>query len=284
MAGLTPGPWMVLPLDDELSGSRSSSSSSYYEDGAPPFPEWTCTVVDGQTTRHDVDLRDRAPCTLRGEFALAGARWSWTAALVLDPADRGGVLAPGAARRGRCSSSSRRAAARRPSLRAPDEGSGRLNLRDPTSRRGSQWKLTLPGSHEGSGPPRHTRALLSYTGRPGARHALVATCASCRTRTGVSAPDRARGRGKIRNDPLPGPGVRALGGRGQSPARPRRRRARALAVTDRHAPAWLHVYRWSGGLEPARTLTGWSPALQRAGDPRLLTDPTDARTTGTPRG
>ena len=79
--GLTSGPWEVRVLDDELHGQRSSSSSSYHEDGAPPFDAWSCTVVEGETTRHDVDLGAFAPCGLRGSLSLAGRaleRWSAT--------------------------------------------------------------------------------------------------------------------------------------------------------------------------------------------------------------
>src|SRR5206468_3887848 len=46
LAGLTPGPWEVRALDDEIIGSRSNSSSTVYDEGenAPPFENWNCEV------------------------------------------------------------------------------------------------------------------------------------------------------------------------------------------------------------------------------------------------
>src|SRR5262245_48503456 len=209
--GLTPGPWHVLPLDDELSGNRSSSSSTMYDDEAPPFEPWSCTVIDGQTTRYDVDLRERAPCRLRGELALGGrSPERWTASLERDlpttqevlasiPLDAHGGFELVAPRGGRY----------RLVLRSPDEGNGRLELREELELAPGErdWSLALrPGRIEGSGAlGRGTRERFhSYEwlgSAPG--HTLTASVRIVPDVDGSFVlPAVPEGRGKIsRNDP-----------------------------------------------------------------------------------
>ena len=148
IVGLTPGPWEVRALDDELVGNRSSSSSTYYDgEPAPPMEDWTCTVVDGETTRFDLDLSDRAPCRLAGRLALGSATTAgWTAELQeqrrSDPQIVSGPLGAG----GGFELTVERAGSYRLVLRGPDEGHGRLELSetlelDPGA---STWELELP--------------------------------------------------------------------------------------------------------------------------------------------
>lgn len=211
LAGLTPGGWHVLPLDAELSGRRSSSSSSYHEDGAPPFEEWTCTVIDGETTRHDLDLTGRAPCTLRGELVLEGrSPERWTAALQFEEMDEEVLASVSLDGQGRFELVAPRGGRYRLLLRSPEETSGRLVLREdlelsPGTR---AWTLALrPGRLEGSGAlGRGTRErFYSYDWQGSvADHALVATVRIVPDQDGrFVLPTVPEGRGKIsRNDPL----------------------------------------------------------------------------------
>lgn len=209
MEGLTPGGWDVLALDDEIHGNRSSSSSAYHPDGAPPFEEWDCFVVDGETTHHDLDLTDRAPCTVRGELALAGRDLSgWTAALEteqdelvlasvpLDASGRFELVAP-------------RGGDHRLVLRGPEQGHGRLELRETLALApgASERRLELsPGRLSGAGAlGRGTRErFYSYAWLGSvAGHALTAEVRIVPDAEGrFLLPTVPEGPGKIsRNDP-----------------------------------------------------------------------------------
>lgn len=79
---LTPGPWMLRVVADEvLDGASSSSSgpgSAFREIPAD------CVVTEGETTIHDIFLRDGRPgVTLEGRLRVAGGDASaWSAELV----------------------------------------------------------------------------------------------------------------------------------------------------------------------------------------------------------
>jgi hypothetical protein len=80
--GLTPGSWQVVRSDHEIDPSTSSSSFTSGEDVAPVV--WDCTVFEGETTVHDLDLRAREACALAGTLLMDGAPAAgWTAQLVL---------------------------------------------------------------------------------------------------------------------------------------------------------------------------------------------------------
>jgi RNA polymerase sigma-70 factor (ECF subfamily) len=68
--GLTPGRWHVargkLEVDADSPGGTAVDSSGRAE------IDFNCVVADGETTRHDVDLRDWEPCLLRGELLANG--------------------------------------------------------------------------------------------------------------------------------------------------------------------------------------------------------------------
>jgi hypothetical protein len=51
--GLAPGKWQVLPREAEVDPSTNSYAST---DDPDPI-EWSCEVLDGRTTRCDLDLR-----------------------------------------------------------------------------------------------------------------------------------------------------------------------------------------------------------------------------------
>jgi len=86
---LTPGGWQVAHRDREAQLSVSYRAL----DGPEPPIEWDCDVVDGGTTRYDIDLRDEMPGVLRGRLTLDGAgAFGWSAALVRDAG--GNVIAP----------------------------------------------------------------------------------------------------------------------------------------------------------------------------------------------
>lgn len=91
---LTPGPWLVRRIDRDLSstfryGSFSSGSNGSSDD--ENFPS-TCDVVEGGTTRFDLDVRDEASALLDVELSLDGAPaigWrvaAWPASAVGRPA------------------------------------------------------------------------------------------------------------------------------------------------------------------------------------------------------
>jgi RNA polymerase sigma-70 factor (ECF subfamily) len=212
IAGLTPGGWHVFPLDEELHGNRSSSSSSYHEEGAPPFEEWSCVVIDGETTRYDLDFTNRAPCTLRGELALEGRsceRWSASLERELGTGDEvlGSVLLDA---QGRFELVAPRGGSYRLVLRSPEEPSGRLVLREDLELAPgtSSWNLALrPGRLEGSGAlGRGTRERFYSYDWDGsvADHALVANVRIVPDSDGrFVLPTVPEGPGKIsRNDPL----------------------------------------------------------------------------------
>jgi hypothetical protein len=57
-AGLTPGPWFVQAIEDEISASSRVSTSSATDDGEPMAIEWSCEVRAGRTTLHVLELAD----------------------------------------------------------------------------------------------------------------------------------------------------------------------------------------------------------------------------------
>jgi len=75
---LAPGWWQLSHAEEEIFPHRSSVSVSVVDE---PIPyEGDFWVVGGETTHFDVDLRDRGPCTLRGQ--LNGGRFDgWSASL-----------------------------------------------------------------------------------------------------------------------------------------------------------------------------------------------------------
>ena len=157
MDGLTPGPWEVRPLDDEPAGNRSGSSAQFFEDElAPPMEDWSCTVVEGESVRYDVDLTDRAPCTVVGRLELAGRELAgWSAALerpqefetpvvTSKPLDASGAFELVVPRGG----------SYRLALRGPEDGNGRLELSETLELAPGrhEWTLSLrPGRVEGEG-------------------------------------------------------------------------------------------------------------------------------------
>ncbi len=158
---LTPGPWEVRPLGREIDALRSTTNSTYHPDGdAPPMEDWSCTVVDGETTWHDVDLSAFAPCTVAGVLALEGRSTAgWTASLErkvpvaevvvfastpLSPGARGGVFELVAPQGGEYALV----------LRGPEESNGRLELTETLDLSPGEtcWELRLhPGRIEGRG-------------------------------------------------------------------------------------------------------------------------------------
>lgn len=86
---LTPGPWLVELVDEEISpysSSTSSSGASFQESDI----ESNCMVVEGQTTRHDLSLTGGGQAVLVGTLLLDGGGASdWTAQLM--PVDRGAL-------------------------------------------------------------------------------------------------------------------------------------------------------------------------------------------------
>jgi hypothetical protein len=156
LEGLTPGPWWIQLLDEELTGVRSGSSSILHDEAAPPYEPWTCTVADGATTRYDVDLDANAPGRVRGTLELDGRTVTgWTASLIQELAiaedlaestalDASGGFVLGAPRPGEYTLV----------LSGPEEPCGRLVIRESLSiEPGEQsWSLALaPGRVEGSG-------------------------------------------------------------------------------------------------------------------------------------
>jgi len=212
LEGLTPGPWTLAPLDDELFGARSSSSSSYYEEGAPPMPAPSCFVVDGETTRCDVDFSAFSPCTLRGELALDGRSTSgWTASLEVRHTPDDLMLASVELdERGRFELVAPRGGKHRLVLRGPEEANGRLELAEELELEPGEraWSLALrPGRLEGSGAVgRGTRERFyryEWSGNA-AGHALTARVRIVPDADGrFVLPTLPEGGGRIsRNDPL----------------------------------------------------------------------------------
>lgn len=160
LEGLTPGPWEVKSLGWEVDEQSTSTSvrTSSHGDGSPmpPMEDWSCEVLDGRTTRHDVDVREFAPCAVEGRLVLAERGLEgWTASLerprflgreVIDSIPLGGD--------GRFRLEASRAGEYALVLRGPEESHGRLELSEdlglaPGSR---TWELLLrPGRLEGSG-------------------------------------------------------------------------------------------------------------------------------------
>ncbi len=85
-AGLLPGRWHVRLLDEELLPNSRSTRRSPLRGAALDLP-WSCEVLEGEVTRHDIDLRDQMPCAVEGRLRLGGAPpGPWVATLsTLDP-------------------------------------------------------------------------------------------------------------------------------------------------------------------------------------------------------
>ena len=208
---LTPGPWEVRALDDERYGSRSGSRSTLHDGPVPPFDGWSCVVVEGETTRYDVDLGERAPCTLRGELAFGGrALEGWTASLEL-PGSYGDVVLAAVAldERGRFELVAPRGGRHRLALRGPEEAHGRLELTEELELHPGElaWRVALEpsrlegGGARGSGTRERFYAYEWFGAVPG--HELQARVRILPGADGSFVlPCLPAGRGKIlRNDP-----------------------------------------------------------------------------------
>ncbi len=152
--GLTPGPWEVRAIEHELDPERSST---FFGSRSFASWQWSCEVIDGATTRHDVDLTEWAPGTLEGRFELVGhTTEGWSAALERhmtggrhevvgsSPLPADGRFQLGPARAGEYTLV----------LRGPSEASGRLELSESLSLvpGSNTWSLALQaGRLEGSG-------------------------------------------------------------------------------------------------------------------------------------
>jgi len=73
--GLTPGGWNVAYR------VREARWSAHYGSGSDPWePRWDCRVVDGSTTRYDIDLRYDSLASVSGSLVLDGEPAAgWTA-------------------------------------------------------------------------------------------------------------------------------------------------------------------------------------------------------------
>jgi RNA polymerase sigma factor (sigma-70 family) len=156
--GLTPGPWELVPLVHELAGNRSGSTSMVLPEGAEvPAWEWTCEVRDGETTVHDVDLSEFAPCMLEGELAVEGRSLTgWTAALERPGfPDVESVASVGLGADGRFALVAPRAGSYEFVLRGPSDPGGRLEISDTVELEPDgplAWSCSFaPGRVEGSG-------------------------------------------------------------------------------------------------------------------------------------
>jgi RNA polymerase sigma-70 factor (ECF subfamily) len=94
--GLTPGGWQVLRSDHEINPSSSSTSMTSGNEEVPV--EWTCTVYEGETTYHDVDLREKKACELIASFLINGKpAVGWSARVTLHAPVTGAQVMPSAA-------------------------------------------------------------------------------------------------------------------------------------------------------------------------------------------
>lgn len=91
---LTPGPWLLVERAEELRPDRTETSSSSGNRKAPEI-DWTCQVVEGRTTHHDLVLGSEEACVLEGRLILEGeAPLAWSAKLVREEeifAEEGGA-------------------------------------------------------------------------------------------------------------------------------------------------------------------------------------------------
>jgi RNA polymerase sigma factor (sigma-70 family) len=82
LEGLTPGGWQVVHSDEEINPNTSSTSIASGDEEAPL--EWDCIVYEGETTFHDLDLREKKACHLAGTFEINGRpAVGWSARLEL---------------------------------------------------------------------------------------------------------------------------------------------------------------------------------------------------------
>jgi len=211
---LAPGGWWVEVLQAEMLGARSSSSSTLHDEPAPPFEPHDLVVVEGQTTRHDVDLDAHAPSALRGELRLVGRTLDgWSAALFDEHVGRhelaSSVALDGA---GRFRLETASPGTYTLVLSAPEATGGRLELRETLTLAPGEhdWSLELaPGRVEGSGAiGRGSRErFYRYEWRGSvAGHALEAHVRIVPDKSGSFVlPSVPPGRGVIlRNDPQDG--------------------------------------------------------------------------------
>lgn len=144
---LAPGAFEVRVLDAEMAGNRSSSSSTFHDEGAPPAPERPYLVLEGETTYITLDLAECAPARLEGELQLAGGAAGWSAALLTELASLEEVAASTALEvSGRFSLAVPSAGSFELLLSGPEGPHGRLELRERlTLAPGTQdWSLALP--------------------------------------------------------------------------------------------------------------------------------------------
>lgn len=80
---LTPGPWQVRLVDEEIHPSFSSSTSTTAR--MRPEIQWDCRVEQGLTTRFDIDLGERGDVRLSGLLRIDGRDpGAWKALLTSD--------------------------------------------------------------------------------------------------------------------------------------------------------------------------------------------------------
>ncbi len=153
--GLTPGPWEVRAVEHELDPQRTVVSHT----GSSTFVpwQWSCEVIDGATTRHDIDLTEWAPGTLEGRFELVGrSTEGWSASLERDRTvvSRDVIDSVPLSADGHFQLAPARAGEYRLVLRGPSEPNGRIELSESVSlgSGSNTWSLTLQtGRLEGSG-------------------------------------------------------------------------------------------------------------------------------------
>jgi RNA polymerase sigma factor (sigma-70 family) len=172
--GLTPGPWEVRVIDTEPEAGGSSSSMIHFGGETAPPMDWSCEVIEGATTVHDLDLTDRAPSTLSGQLVVGdrGAE-GWTAALENDAIRFNSEVLTSVplAADGSFSLTVPRAGDFDLVLRGPALPSGRLELTEAvTLATGTNdWSLTLPvarllGSGATSAGARERFHRIEWTG------------------------------------------------------------------------------------------------------------------------
>jgi hypothetical protein len=151
---LTPGPWRV-----EKRTSNELNESRWYQfqfttEGTGE--KWSCTVVEGETTPYDLDLRHETVCLLSGNIAVEGLRsGSWWARIALsDPgrSDRKGSpeigekLETSVSRDGRFTLTSLTAGTHVLKLQGRFEGGRELEIEEIVELKGGEvsWEWNVP--------------------------------------------------------------------------------------------------------------------------------------------
>jgi hypothetical protein len=67
---LTPGPWRLLELEEEIQPGVTSTSTS--DRRRSREPEWSCTVFEGETSHCDLVLGDAELCVVTGKLTIDG--------------------------------------------------------------------------------------------------------------------------------------------------------------------------------------------------------------------